>query len=270
MVLATWRPQRLGTIRGGRPRDAAGQTPPDKRDVPQVVVVHGAGSFGHFQAREHGVSKGASDPAFSWRGFGLTRASVCRLNGLCLDALLDAGVAAVGASPFADFGATRGRGVVPAAARRRGLARVRELLRRGMVPVLHGDAVLDELQGASILSGDVLVDLLSDALRPKLCVFLTDVAGVFDRPPSEPGAALIPRLVVGRDGTMRLPETSESAHDVTGGIRAKLEAAAAIARGGTPVVVVQVGTPHALAALRGEVPEVCTLVVAEGRRRGDF
>merc|ERR1711938_63236 len=39
----------------------------------RIVVCHGAGSFGHFQAREHAVSKGTGDPKFSWRGFGLTR-----------------------------------------------------------------------------------------------------------------------------------------------------------------------------------------------------
>ena len=41
---------------------------------------------------------------------------------------------------------------------------------------------------------------------------------------------------------------------------AKLEAAIDIARAGTPVVVVEAGTAHARAALRGEVPDVCTLV----------
>ena len=36
----------------------------------RTVVVHGAGSFGHFQAREHAVSKGAGDERFSWRRCG--------------------------------------------------------------------------------------------------------------------------------------------------------------------------------------------------------
>ena len=228
----------------------------------RCVIVHGAGSFGHFQAREHGVSAGAADERFSWRGFALTRASVCKLNGLVVDALLEAGVAAVGVPPCTAFGATRGRGVVPIASRRRGLGRVRELLVRAgpVVPVLHGDAVLDDVQGASILSGDTLVEVLAAHLRPGLVVFLTDVAGVYDRPPCEPGATLIPRLEVGRDGSMRIPETTAASHDVTGGIRGKLDSAAAIAKDGTPVVVVQVGTPHARVALRGDVPDVCTVI----------
>ena len=225
----------------------------------RVAVVHGAGSFGHFQAREHAVSKGTGDPKFSWRGFGLTRSSVCRLNGFVVDGLLPAGVAAVGVSPCDAFGATRGRGVVPRAARRRGVARVRELLGTGCVPVLHGDACLDEVQGASILSGDTLMTLLAEELRPKLVVFITDVPGVFDRPPDEPGATLVPRISVGARRGPKIA-TSTALHDVTGGVAAKLESAIAIARAGTPVVVVEAGTVHARAALRGEVPGVCTLV----------
>jgi isopentenyl phosphate kinase len=225
----------------------------------RVAVVHGAGSFGHFQAREHAVSKGSGDPKFSWRGFGLTRSSVCKLNGLVVDGLLAAGVAAVGVSPCDAFGATRGRGVVPRAARRRGVARVRELLGTGCVPVIHGDACLDEVQGASILSGDTLMTLLAEELRPKLVVFITDVPGVFDRPPDEPGATLVPRISVGAGRGPKIA-TSTALHDVTGGVAAKLESAIAIARAGTPVVVVEAGTAHARAALRGEVPDVCTLV----------
>jgi isopentenyl phosphate kinase len=225
----------------------------------RICVCHGAGSFGHFQAREHAVSKGTGDPKFSWRGFGLTRSSVLKLNGLVVDGLLAAGVAAVGVSPCDAFGATRGRGVVPRAARRRGVARVRELLGTGCVPVIHGDACLDEVQGASILSGDTLMTLLAEELRPKLVVFITDVPGVFDRPPDEPGATLVPRISVGAGRGPKIA-TSTALHDVTGGVAAKLESAIAIARAGTPVVVVEAGTAHARAALRGEVPDVCTLV----------
>ena len=230
------------------------------RSGKRIVVCHGAGSFGHFQAREHAVSKGTGDPRFSWRGFALTRASVCKLNGYVVDGLIAAGTAAVGVSPCNAFGATRGRGVVPRAARRRGVARVRELLGTGCVPVLHGDACLDEVQGASILSGDARMTLLAEEWRPKLVVFITDVAGVYDRPPGEPGATLVPRIAVGAGRGPPKIATSTALHDVTGGVAAKLEAAIAIARSGTRVVIVEAGTVYARAALRGEVPGVCTLV----------
>ena len=154
----------------------------------------------------------------------------------------------------------------------------------GLTPVLHGDAVFDTQQGVSILSGDALMETLAAALRPTLAVFLTDVAGVYTCPPTEPNATLLAAIRVDRIGTIIEMETYEpdddgtadrrggglgpatatAAHDVTGGLAAKLKAAAAIAAGGTPVVIVEVGTEHAAAALRGEFPEVCTRIERAG------
>ena len=46
----------------------------------------------------------------------------------------------------------------------------------GLLPVLHGDAVLTEDDAAAaILGGDELVVRLHGALRPSIVVFLTDV-----------------------------------------------------------------------------------------------
>ena len=80
---------------------------------------------------------------------------------------------------------------------------IRDMLEVGLVPVLHGDVVLDSSQNCSILSGDAIISWLStcfhtdrgayDDLR---VIFLTDVAGVFDKAPHLPGAALIPHIIV--------------------------------------------------------------------------
>ena len=52
------------------------------------------------------------------------------------------------------------------------------MLDAGLVPVLHGDAVLDRQQGSAIVSGDMILDSLCASLRPSAAVFLTDVPGV--------------------------------------------------------------------------------------------
>ena len=240
----------------------------------QVIVVHGAGSFGHFQAKKYGVSKGTSDPSFCWQGFAETRSSVTRLNALVVSALLRQSVPAVGIPPFPRW-TTRGRGVVDRSA----VDEVRATLDEGLTPVLHGDAVLDRISGTSILSGDVLMRRLAAELKPRLAVFVTDVAGVFTRPPNEPGAALLCRILVDRRGAIvachaksdeavssantGAPSMTTAAHDVTGGIAAKVDCACNIAADGTKVVIVEVGTVHAEAAMRGEIPEVCTVVERE-------
>lgn len=238
----------------------------------RTVLLHGAGSFGHFQASKFGVSKGTADPRFSWLGFAETRSSVTRLNALVVSALVGERLPACGLPLFPRWTTRRKSQIV-----RDGVGEVRSLLRSGLLPVLHGDAVLDEEQGCAVLSGDALVVTLCEALRPERAVFLTDVAGVYDRPPERPGAVLLSRIVVDHRtaelrqlysrsearGEERLSSglaTSTAAHDVTGGLAAKLEAAAKVAQCGVPVLIVQVGTAHAAAALAGEWPEVGTLI----------
>ena len=233
----------------------------------EIVVVHGAGSFGHFQAKEHGVSAGTTSAKFSWAGFCATRSSVTRLNAFVVQRLNVAGRSAVGLPSFPRW---RTRGGRPCADGTRAcVSDVRALLALGMTPVLHGDCVLDEERGAAVLGGDAVMAALccSRALRVERAVFLTDVDGVFDRPPDQPGARLLPRITVSSSGAVLSygDESSDiatcsSEHDVTGGIRAKIEEAAAIAARGVPVCIVRAGTAHAEAALRGETPAVCTRI----------
>lgn len=52
------------------------------------------------------------------------------------------------------------------------------MLGTGLVPVLHGDAVLDAQQGSAIVSGDMILDTLCASIQPTAAVFLTDVPGV--------------------------------------------------------------------------------------------
>ena len=47
---------------------------------------------------------------------------------------------------------------------------------------------------------------------------------------------------------------------MTGGIEEKLKTAIAVVKLGIPVMIVQVGTEHAAAALRGDTPEVMTIL----------
>ncbi len=76
------------------------------------------------------------------------------------------------------------------------------------------------------------------------------------------GGLSFPQGPVGSPGAAGI-SSSVAAHDVSGGLAAKLESAAAIATAGVPVCIVQVGTPHAAEALAGRWPEVCTRVVGQ-------
>jgi len=150
-----------------------------------LVIVHGAGSYGHFDARQYNIKHGGTVDG-QWReGFCRTRASVLKLNGLVVGALIRARVAAVSVEMFPHTCATRDGRIT--AGTDGGLALTEGLLERGLVPVLHGDAVLTSHAAdatCTILSGDVLVrDLCTRLGHVQAAVFLTDVAGAYTTNP---------------------------------------------------------------------------------------
>ncbi|KAJ1139290.1 hypothetical protein NDU88_005665 [Pleurodeles waltl] len=221
------------------------------------IVVHGAGSFGHFQAKDYGVSKGivGHSPAemdHLRQGLCLTRLSVTKLNHLVTEQLVKEGVAAVGISPFGAWKMS-GRQVV-----RAGFEAVKDSLISGYVPVLHGDCALDAGQHCCILSGDTIIEVLSKEFSPKQVVFLTDVDGIYDRPPNCPGAQLLNSITVSLSGHLEpVVTTSTLAHDVTGGAGLKIRTAVSIvtqSQGEVRVLICKLGSPGAeKACLQGEI-----------------
>ncbi|XP_074268272.1 isopentenyl phosphate kinase isoform X2 [Silene latifolia] len=211
------------------------------------------------QASQSGVHKGGLDQSLVKAGFVATRISVTSLNLEIVRALAQEGIPSVGISPFSSGWTTSQRNVASA-----DIATVATAIDSGFVPVLHGDAVLDHSQGCTILSGDVIIRHLAHSLKPEYVVFLTDVFGVYDRPPSDPDAILLREIAVDEDGSWSVinpaPETMSkqveitvAAHDTTGGMVTKISEAAAIAKLGIDVYIVKAATDHSLKALKGEV-----------------
>jgi isopentenyl phosphate kinase len=67
---------------------------------------------------------------------------------------------------------------------------IKKHIQNGLIPVLHGDVVLDDGQGVNVLSGDVIVEMLcqvftNDSLYVPLVLFVTDVSGVYIHAPNE-------------------------------------------------------------------------------------
>eukprot|EP00775_Hariotina_reticulata_P009902 gene9902-10059_t len=203
-------------------------------------------------------------------GFVRTRRSVTKLNQLVVSALIDAGVPAVGLSPCGTW--TTDNRQLHQEDCAAGISAVNALLQAGFVPVLHGDCVLDSSLGMTILSGDTLVRQLAETFRPQYCAFLTDVPGLFTKPPAEPGAALVPEVLVAPDGSWTIQQTtaessttvaamdqegqrqpglklSAAAHDTTGGIATKIAEAAGAVLAGCPVVIAQAGSVSGAAAV---------------------
>ena len=245
------------------------------------LVIHGAGSFGHFQAKQYSVSSGAISETgkpenskecispFLSKGFAITRLSVSYLNFTIVQTLIEKGLPAVSVHPFPFIPIQERRMSSRSwpweSALRDSLAAT---IRMGLIPVLHGDACIDTTdRRTGILSGDTLLVYLCKVFRPEYAVFLADVDGILTAPPgSNPPPELIHEILVDESGNWSARgyetlQTSVSNHDVTGGILTKIEAAVSVVRDSRiPLYIVKAGTEDAKRAMRGMLPFTGTII----------
>eukprot|EP00466_Bigelowiella_natans_P009617 jgi/Bigna1/144006/aug1.83_g18714 len=217
-------------------------------------------------AKKYKISEGVAAHAESLLGASLCRRSVKLLNQELLARLTSAGVPAMTVSPFPTTVGCTGAGVGAFVIEEEGsLAAVEKILAAGYVPLVHGDVILDSKLGHTILSGDTIIEAMCARLHPRRAVFITDVRGVFSRPPSDPKAKLIHAVRIEREsGRMFFHpdlgeeiKTEAAEHDVTGGIQAKLASAARIVRAeGTTIFIGNVSSKTTSDAIGGTaIPE---------------
>jgi isopentenyl phosphate kinase len=138
----------------------------------RLLLAHGGGGFAHFPAERHRTREGLAGGG-GWRGFAETRRGVLEINARVLDALARGGLHAALVSPSAGLIARDGK------AHRWDLSVIRALLKDGQIPMIHGDAVLDERRGFTILSTEELFDFLAGRLHPERIILACDVEGVY-------------------------------------------------------------------------------------------
>ncbi|XP_073006379.1 isopentenyl phosphate kinase isoform X3 [Typha latifolia] len=187
------------------------------------IVVHGAGSFGHFQASRSGVHKGGLHLPLVKAGFVATRISVTSLNLEIVRALAREGIPSVGMSPFACGWSTQQRNIASADASQ----------------IIH-----------SLHAGFVPTDVLGVYDRPP-----TDLNAVLIREivVDEDGNWSIVRPALTHNS--KKVAITVAAHDTTGGMETKISEAAMIAKLGIDVYIAKVGTEYSLRALKGQVRE---------------
>ena len=83
-----------------------------------------------------------------------------------------------------------------------------------MVPVIHGDVVMDLSRGACIVSGDQLVRYLAVALKIDRVGLATDVPGVLD------GGHVVPVITTKKAPSLQIGNSMNT--DVTGGMKGKM------------------------------------------------
>lgn len=182
----------------------------------RLVLIHGAGSFGHPIARRTRIDGGLREPA-QRIAMGETQWLQTWLNAAVVRCLLGAGLPAFPWQASASA-VTASRRLVEMDTRV-----IEGLLDQRMIPVLNGVPAYDLRQGCCILSGDQLAAFLYRRLRADRILHGTNVRGIFASDPSEnPEARFLPCVDLGPSASMPSGIGGSAATDVTGGMGAKL------------------------------------------------
>lgn len=206
----------------------------------KLALVHGAGSFGHHQAREFGLKEGLN--ARSIRGILPTHNAVRELSDMIVGGLYDNGVYAAPVHPLSSCVLRNGRiGHMP-------LDVIDSMLASGIVPVLHGDVVVDTARGIDVLSGDQLVTYLAKALGAKTVGIGTNVDGVYTK-----DFKIIRAITPSNLDEIRESLAGSGGVDVTGGMLGKVMELVELANAGIPSFVFNAERPgNVMRFLKGE------------------
>lgn len=182
----------------------------------KLIIVHGAGSFGHPYAREYAIGdeiKDKEDLKRKMLGFSLTHHAVTELNSMVCQHLGKHGIPTMPLQP-SSFILTQNKRIQSA-----DTSLISKFLDMDFIPVLYGDVVLDSGPiKMAVLSGDQIITYLAQKLKPERVVLATDVDGIYDKNPKKyPDARLLETVTSKED-----IKTEEMNIDVTGGMGGKI------------------------------------------------
>ncbi len=139
----------------------------------QILLGHGSGSFGHWEAQKYNTRQGVKTPD-QWHGFAQVSAAAARLNRLVVDIFLDVGVPVISLQPSAVVSATSGKiETLPHHT-------INQARQHGLVPLIYGDVAFDNTWGGTILSTETLFFHLCQHLQPAHILLLGNAPGVLD------------------------------------------------------------------------------------------
>jgi len=185
----------------------------------RLLIGHGAGCFGHVPAKRYQVKRGLRGGG-GWEGYSETRRAVIELNGLVLEAFARADLRPIAVQPSAIALARNGEIV------KMDTTVIERIFESGQIPMIFGDAVLDEDLGFTIVSTEGFFRHLAGVFPPSSIVMACDVDGVFNSDPNvDPDAWRIPRIDSKNIDEVLEGLTEGKVSDVTGGMAGKVRAA---------------------------------------------
>ena len=208
----------------------------------RLILLNGAGSFGHIPVKRFGLDAGFSKRKVG--DFAETKLQLLRLQEILVSVLCDHGIPVVPFIPSSFMIARSGRLC------RAELAPIRKLLDLGLVPLLGGDLVPDLEQGWRVVSADQMAAWIAPRVGASMIIYGTDVDGLYSSDPKIcKDARLLETIsyseihrIAGSAMRSRMP-------DVTAGMQGKLFEARRAAKKGVEVVMMNLKEPRNLRSI---------------------
>jgi isopentenyl phosphate kinase len=220
-----------------------------KKSEPKInydlILVHGAGSFGHISAKKYQLDEGFQDRE-QLIGLSEVHHDVRDLNLRFMHDLLLNGFPGISIPPMIIL---RNRAKMISYMDSEMFGKVIDMQ---CIPVTFGDVVPDDSLGFSICSGDSIIQKLSLMFKPERVIFITDVDGLFtSNPVLDKNAKLITNLTSKSFSTACMNENINL--DVTGGIHLKAKIALSLGNSGIQTYLINGNeTGRLSSALLGE------------------
>ncbi|WP_303235404.1 isopentenyl phosphate kinase [Methanosphaera cuniculi] len=205
-----------------------------------MIIVHGAGSYGHIYADEYKIGDvitNANEHLRRIEGVCKTQTSVQQLNHDICQKLQQKGIPAVTIKP-SSFIVTNQKRIAVC-----DTTIIKQYLENGFVPVLYGDAVLDMDEDIkfAIISGDQIITYLAYDLKADRVILASDVDGIYtDNPKTNPEAKLIDEVT---QDTQLNTTSNENMADVTGGMNGKIQELLKLAENNIQSQIINAQTP---------------------------
>ncbi|MDP1713983.1 MAG: isopentenyl phosphate kinase [Anaerolineales bacterium] len=197
-----------------------------------LILGHGSGSFGHVAAKKHGTRDGlpaqggvlaaedGNENKDYWKGFAEVRFQAAELNRYVMESLLNAGVPAISFPPSSSMVSNDHKVI------HHNVMAIRKALDVHLLPVVYGDVVFDEKLGGTILSTEDVFRLLVDQFSPSRILLAGIETGVWQDFPAR--TKLVKQIQLSGYEKMRGSIGGSASTDVTGGMKAKVEAMLAL------------------------------------------
>ena len=204
------------------------------------VIMHGGGSYGHPIVRKTRLQEGLSERS-QLIAIAETELALNQLTRIVQVSLLRRKIPFAPLSPMSFLTTKNGR------IHRLFIQPLREALKLGLTPLIHGDLAFDSVKGVSVVSADQLASRLGVAFGGARVLFGCDVDGVFNRDPKDQGQTRMIRTVDQSNAQQVLHLLrKEIVRDTTGGMYNKVREALKLAKSGRPCYIFNLRRPGLL------------------------